>query len=475
MEKTGGDPMRKSTGKWTLLIAVFALIAAACGTSDTGDTAAATTATTAAATTATTAGATTATTAGATTATTAAAAQDCSAAVSELKIGVLLPITGFVAGPGADATEGLQLYFDQFGDGTTVVGNCDVNITFVLEDTASDAAVALEKATKLVEVDGVDIIIPGILASTGGAVVDSLAGATDVLTLSPYSCNDDFTQRKPNTLYARPGGWACSQSSHAFGVWAYEEAGHRTVATACADYTFGHEHCGGFVDAFTAAGGTVTDQIWFPPPNQDFGTYATQMSGLDADAIMALAVGGGAIPFVTAYSEFGVDQKLPMLAGAVTTDQSVLRGMDKDTVLGTISHGHWAEGADVAETKQFVADFEAATGKIASYYAAANYAAMQWIVDTLVVTGGDFNPQLFLDTMTSGMVVSTPFGPQSLDADGSPILNIYIREVVERADGKLWNVPIFTYENVDQYFPFDRTTYLQQPSYTRDYQGDGAG
>jgi len=444
--------MWKRMRKWTLLMTLFALVVVACGTSDDADD-------------------TTTTAAEAATPVTEAPAD---APATTLKVGVLLPLTGFVAGPGEDAKQGLELYFDQFGDGTTVEAS-GVNITFVLEDTASDPAVALEKATKLVEVDDVDIIIPGILASTGGAVVESLAGSTDVLTLSPYSCNDDFTQRAPNTLYARPGGWACSQVSHAFGVWAYEEAGYRTVATACADYTFGYEHCGGFVDAFTSLGGTVTDQIWFPPPNQDFGTYATQLNELDADAVMALAVGAGAIPFVTAYSDFGVDQKLPMLAGAVTTDQSVLRAMDPEVVLGTISVGHWAEGADVPETQQFVADFEAETGKIASYYAAANFAAMQWIVDTLALTDGQFEPQAFLDMMTSGMVVSTPFGPQSLDAEGSPILNIYIREVVEREDGKLWNVPIFTYENVDQYFPFDRDTYLQQPSYTREYQGDGAG
>jgi branched-chain amino acid transport system substrate-binding protein len=391
-------------------------------------------------------------------------------------VGVLLPITGFVAGPGEDAAQGLQLFFDQFGDGTTVQA-AGVDITFVLEDTGSDPAVALTSATKLVDVDDVDIIIPGILASTGGAVGDALGDRTDVMLLSPYSCNDDFTQRTPLDGYARPGGWACSQSSHAFGKWAYEEAGHRNIATACADYTFGYEHCGGFVDAFTSLGGTIAndEQIWFPPPTQDFGTYATQLSGLDVDAIMGLAVGGSAVPFVTAYSEFGLKDRIPMLGGAVTTDQSVLRAMDESTVLGTISHGHWAEGADIAETQEFVQAFDDATGKLASYYAAANYAAMQWIVATLEVTGGQFSPDLFFDTMTSGMEVSTPFGPQTLDSFGSPVLNIYIREVVKREDGRLWNVPIFTYEKVDQFFPFEQAEYLQQPAYTKDFQGNNAG
>lgn len=458
--------MWKRMGKWTALLAVFALIAAACASDDTADDTTAPADDTVSAP----ADDAPADDTASAPADDDAPADDTPAASGTLKIGVMLPLTGFVAGPGEDARQGLELFIDQFG---TQFDGVDVEVIF--EDTASDAAVALEKATKLVEVDDVDIIIPGILASTGGAVGDALGDRTDVLLLSPYSCNDDFTQRAPLDGYARPGGWACSQTSHAFGLWAFEEAGYETIATACADYTFGYEHCGGFVDAFTSAGGTVTEQIWFPPPNQDFGTYATQLNGLDVDAVMALAVGAGAIPFVTAYSDFGVDQNLPMLAGAVTTDQSVLRAMDKDAVLGTISHGHWAEGADVAETQQFVADFEEATGKIASYYAAANYAAMQWIVETLAITGGEFSPELFLETMTGDMVVNTPFGPQSLDDEGSPILNVYIRQVVEREDGKLWNVPIFTYEAVDQYFPFDRDEYLSQPSYTRDYQGENAG
>ena len=115
---------------------------------------------------------------------------------------------------------------------------------------------------------------------------------------------------------------------------------------------------------------------------------------------MTLAVGGGAVPFVTAYSEFGVDQNFPHArwcrdnrsVGAASHGQA-------STVLGTISHGHWAEGADIPETQAVRrADFEEATGKIASYYAAANYAAMQWIVATLGRNGRCSSPPISSST-----------------------------------------------------------------------------
>ena len=203
--------MRKTIRTWALLLVVLALVAAACGSSDDSDDAT---------------GATTDTTteepaaeepAAEEPAAEEPAAEEPAAAdaIETLKIGVLLPLTGFVAGPGEDAQQGLELYFNQFGDGNTVeVGG--VSIEFILEDTGSDPAVALTSATKLVEVDDVDIIIPGILASTGGAVGDALGERDDVLLLSPYSCNDDFTQRGATAMptHAPAVGHAANRRTH---------------------------------------------------------------------------------------------------------------------------------------------------------------------------------------------------------------------------------------------------------------------
>ncbi len=119
--------MFKSFRKWLLLAAVLALVAAGCSSDDGDDTST-----------------------GDDTATTAAPADDApddsgddtpdettapsdggGDATDTLKIGVLLPLTGFVAGPGEDAQQGLELYFDKFGDGTTVEAS-GVNIEFVL-------------------------------------------------------------------------------------------------------------------------------------------------------------------------------------------------------------------------------------------------------------------------------------------------------------------------------------------------------
>jgi len=59
----------------------------------------------------------------------------------------------------------------------------------------------------------------------------------------------------------------------------------------------------------------------------------------------------------------------------------------------------------------------------------------------------------------------------SLDKYGNPIYDIYIRKVVRRPDGKLWNSPIEVYPGVSQFWKYDPEQYMKQPSYSREFQG----
>ena len=53
--------------------------------------------------------------------------------------------------------------------------------------------------------------------------------------------------------------------------------------------------------------------------------------------------------------------------------------------------------------------------------------------------------------------------------------DIYIRQIEMRDDGRFWNVPVETYEDIDQFWPKTADEYLQQPVYSRDFQGNAGG
>lgn len=407
---------------------------------------------------------TTATTATETTETTGASGDD-----ETIRIGLLQPLTGGLAASGGDARAGFELFWET--NGTEFGGR---TIEFRVEDTAGDPDTALQKANDLVDNYGADIIVGELLANVTLALADRLKDR-DVIFMSPIGSADDLTQRLvddyPN--FTRAGGWTSSQPSHVLGQWAFDE-GYQNVATICTDYAFGHEVCGGFVQTFTEAGGTVdpSQQLWNPLGSTDLGTYVTQLQGFAPDAVFALEVGASVADFLGNWSDFGLKDQIPLIGGEVLMDVSNIRNVPPEQVVGLVSSGHWAEGLDAPATQDFVAAFDEATGNLPSYYAAATWTAAQYISETLEATEGDISDRQAALEVMKGLELDTPFGPSVLDDYGNPIYDIYIREVAERDDGRVWNTVTDTFEDIDQFWPKTADEYLQQPVYSRDFQGN---
>lgn len=447
--------------RWLALISVMALVMAACAAPDAADETTTTTGADAAATTTTAAG-------GETPTTTAPEASGCD---EPIRVGVLQPLTGAIAASGTDAKDGFELYWETNG---LEVGGC--TIEFRIEDTGGNPDTALQKVDELVQNYGAEIIVGELLANVTTALAERLEDNPDVIFMSPIGSADDMTQRTPYRNFIRAGGWTSSQTSHVLGQWAYDE-GYRNVATMCTDYSFGWEMCGGFTQVFTEAGGTIASaqQLWNPLGSTDLGTYVTQISGFQPDGVFVLQVGASVSDFFQNFSDFGLKDEIPILAGEVTADVSNIRNVPVDQVEGLISSGHWAEGRDAPETQEFVELFDGATGRLPSYYAAATWTAAQYIQAAVEALGGDISDkEQLLETM-KGLELITPFGPSRLDDYGNPIYDIYIRQVVVREDGRVWNEVIDVYEDIDQFWPKTAEEYLQQPVYTRDFQGNAGG
>lgn len=472
---TGTDEGRKKEERMTnrrwkpirtmvVMVAVLSLVAAACSTpggegdTTTPDSVASTTTAT---------GDTTTTAGGDGSETTTA-----DGAGEPLRIGVVVPLTGGLAAPGTDMKDGFDLFWEN--NPTEIAGR---TIEYRVEDTGGVPETALQLVDELVQNYGAEIIVGPLLANVTLAMADRLKDNPDVIFMVPVGSADDLTQRirddYPN--FIRAGGWTSSQPTHVLGDWAAKQ-GYETAATICTDYAFGHENCGGFVQIFTEQGGVVdpANQLWNPLGAQDFATYVTQLQGAGTDMVFGLQVGGSAGDFLSSWSDFGLKDQIPLIAGEVLTDVSNIRNLDPSIVEGIISSGHWAEGRDAPETQELVELTLEATDKIPSYYLAATWTAAQYIAAGVEETGGDTSDKQALLDVMRGLELETPFGPSRIDDYGNPIYDIYIREVQVRDDGRVWNVPIETYEDIDQFWPYEPEEYLQQPIYSREFQGNAS-
>lgn len=377
-----------------------------------------------------------------------------------IKIGFIGPLTGFAAQTGKDMLSGLEVFLKE--QGGEVSGR---KIKLITEDTEAKPAVAMTKVRKLVERDGVHVLIGGLMASTGYALMPYV-DAKKIPAMYVIMASDDLTQRKPGKWMVRTG-WSSSQPSHPFGEYAAKELGLKKIVTIGFDYAFGWEVIGGFQRTFEDNGGKIIQKLWTPVGTLDYGPYLGQIDK-DADAVFGLFFGSGALQFVKQFKQFGLRDKMVLLGGGTMTDESVLPSMG-DEAIGAITALHYSGAIDTPANKKFNEVFKKHAGKIASYYGEGPYTGGKWIIEAIKSIDGDVEDKAkFLKALKDLKLPEAPRGAFELDESGNPVQNVYIRKV-ERVNGDLQNTVIKTYPKVSQFWTYDKAWYLKQPLYSRDY------
>ncbi|HWR85165.1 MAG TPA: ABC transporter substrate-binding protein [Rhodoglobus sp.] len=385
-------------------------------------------------------------------------------ATGTLKVGFISPTTGNFAVAGQEMVDGWNLYWET--NGTEVNG---VTIETIVEDDAGNPETSLTKARKLVEQDQVDVIVGPLIANTALAVAE-YAASVGIPNLHPVAASDDLTQRNANDLTVRTGSMGGSQANFPGGQWAATDGGYDTAVTLCADYAFGWESCAGFKQGFESEGGEVIQQIWFPNSTTDFSTYVSQIQAAGADLVYVATAGGAPGPnFLNAYLGLGLDQD-QLLLNCCAADQGTLRTMG-DQIEGLKSISYWAEGRDSEVVTEFVDAYkEFSDGKVPGAYVAGGYVTASLVASVLeengLVTGEDL-----VSAITEYTFEDSIFGRVSFDDYNNTIGPVYIREVQKLDDGNLYNVPIATIEDVDQWLGKDPEDALAQPTYSQSFQG----
>ena len=382
-----------------------------------------------------------------------------------IRIGLMAPLTGVIASGGKEMVEGTQFWFEKIN--YQIAGR---KVELIIEDDASNPDTALQKARRLVEQNNVHFLTGNLLANTGLAVANYVKG-TGTPYFIPIIAADELTQRGriPNVI--RTAGYSGSAFPRPLADWALKQ-GYKRIATISQDYTFGHEQCGGFSQVFTEGGGTIVQQFWHPLNTADFSPYLGQIADLKIDALFVMETGADATRFTQQFNSFGLKGKIPLLGAMNMTDQSVIRTMGPE-VEGIISAAHFAEGADISATKEFVEAYTKKYEKIPSLYGFSMYSGMMWVSRAIEKLGGKVEDKAALiEAVLKTELTDSPLGkPVKLDAYGNPIYDVYIRKVTKRADGKFWNVPVETYPAVSQFWKYDPEAFMKEPAFSRNYQG----
>jgi len=200
--------------------------------------------------------------------------------VGDLKIGVLVPLTGDLApfgGPGSDAA---NLAGEQVN---AAAGDTGLKLTLITEDTKTDPQGAQEAATKLVESDGVSGIAGPWASSEVIPTAENVTVAAGVPIITPSGTNPDITDLDDDGTVFRTVPSDALQGKVLADVVAKALGADATVVTANRNDSYGVALVEQFTAAFEAGGGTVAKNVAYNPEATSLNSEASQIASGNPD------------------------------------------------------------------------------------------------------------------------------------------------------------------------------------------------
>lgn len=382
-------------------------------------------------------------------------------AAEEIRIGFLAPMTGPLAKPGEDLTNGFKLFWEQHG---LQAGGRPVKILYA--DDMCNPDTAMTQARRLIHAEKVHLVM-GSLCGHVGPAISQVSAETGVPVLMIPGA-DELTQRDLVPTFIRTSGSA-SQIGHPFGVYLYEELGARNVTFIGQDYAWGHGITLGAAKTFQEKGGKVAKILWAKIGTSDYGPV---LGGIptDTDYVVAVVVGADRLRLFDAWFNFAYDRKYK-IAGGYWLHSDALFQVD-DRALGLIAQCNiYSAGLDTPENKAFVDAFAKKYKTIPSWMAEIAYTTGLFAVAAIdAIKGNVEDPKAFVDAILK-VEVKAPRGPVRLDEFHNPVQNVYVSKVEKINHPVLGevkiNVPVKTYKEVSQFWKYDPKEFLERGPYKR--------
>ena len=360
------------------------------------------------------------------------------ASLAQIKIGLILPMTGPVASTGKQIDAAVKLYMSQHG--SSVAGK---TIEVILKDDGGVPDNTKRLAQELIVNDKV-AFIAGFGITPAALAAAPLATQAKVPMIVMAAGTSIITERSP---YIVRTSFTLAQSAVVMADWAAKN-GIRKVATLVVDFAPGADSQSSFKEAFTKAGGQVIAELKVPVANPDFAPFLQRARDAAPDAIYVFVLSGQGATCAKQFAERGLDKSgIKLIGPGDFSDDDLLAGMG-DAVLGAVTAHQYSAAHPSAANKAYVAAFKKMhNGLRPNFMSVGGYDGMHLIYEALKKTKGETDGDALVLAMR-GMQWESPRGPISIDpATRDIVQNIYVRRI-EKVGGELYNVEFATFEAV---------------------------
>lgn len=343
-------------------------------------------------------------------------------------IGLLLDMTGPLAAASEDIAYGFALGLDQ--SDRRAGGR---NLHVVVEDTAGKPARAAERFAKMVQADGVDMVV-GPSGSAEALALRDVVHGLGVPLLVPNAGATALTAEKCSPFILR-ASYAHEQIAAPLGGWLARAGQARTAYVLCADTIAGRDHAAAFRKAFQAAGGTVAGEEFVPATAQDHGPYLGRLKLQRTDAIFASFFGQAAERFLDGIDAFGLRSVRICGPGWLVSTIDLPRyGARAAGIVGSTAY---LPDLDLVANRDFVDAFTSRHGRPPSEFAAQGFDTARLLLAGIGALEGNVSNR----RATAAILARTEFdgarGALAMDPrTNNVVVDIHVFETRRRPGGE---------------------------------------
>jgi len=218
-----------------------------------------------------------------------------------IKVGVIADQTGPLSFVGLANANVAKMVI---GDINAKGGLLGRRVDLILEDSATSDAVAAAKAAKLVQQDGVDVILGGIYSSTRQAIKEPAVVRGRTLYVYP----EQYEGQESDPLIFCTGP-VPAQQVDPFIPWLMRETGARKFYLPSADYIWPRVMNQKVREVVTAHGGEIVGEEYFPLDHTDYRATVAKIASSGAEVVFNTTVPPGVASFLEQLHESGFRQR----------------------------------------------------------------------------------------------------------------------------------------------------------------------
>jgi branched-chain amino acid transport system substrate-binding protein len=217
-----------------------------------------------------------------------------------IRIGQLIPFTGFLGAIGEYGKQGATLAVEELNEKGGALGR---KLELITEDEANPG-VAVQKARKLIEKDKV-VAIEGLVSSASCLAVGDEVQRAKVLLINAGANSDEIRSKRCHRYVFSTEG-CNTQYVSAIGNWLIKERKISRWYFLTSDYAFGHDLLRVARNLLVANKGTEVGSDLAPTGTTDFSQYITKMKAAKPDLIFHNLAGADVTNFLKQYAESGM-------------------------------------------------------------------------------------------------------------------------------------------------------------------------